>query len=168
MAMFSNNTKTNVKENVELSSANTTVAKGAALTGDLETVGTIRIEGKIFGNVVSKSKTSLGESGYIEGNILAQNAEIAGEVKGIVKVVDVLTLKATAIIHGDIFCGKFVVEPGARFIGKCDMSQPVKSIEIEDKPRAIDWSENEPLSQSYLEDSDSLNHERSKSKKTTV
>lgn len=130
MAMFGNNTKTTVTHNVELSSANTSIAKGASLRGDLETVGTIRIEGQIYGNVISKEKTSLGESGLVEGNILSQNAEIAGEVKGTVKVVDILTLKKSAIIHGDIYCGKFVVEPGAQFIGKCDMSQPIKEITI--------------------------------------
>lgn len=173
MAMFgSNNTRSNPKENVELSTANTSIARGAILTGDLETTGTIRIEGKIFGNVVSKSKTSVGGTGYVEGNILAQNAEIAGEIKGTVKVVEVLTLKATAIIHGDILCGNFVVEPGAKFIGKCDMGKPIEEIVIDDKEKAsssqrkTNWSSS--LTDSMGSDPNGKSKDKEKAKKTTL
>lgn len=114
----------------ELSNANSTIAKGTAMTGDFETVGTIRVEGKVFGNVKCKSKAILGEGSFVQGNILAQNAEIAGEVEGTVKIVDTLTLKATALINGDMQCGKLIVEPGAKFNGNCDMSKPVEDIKI--------------------------------------
>ena len=89
MAIFGNGKE---QQNThELSSSNTHIAKGAILNGDMETYGTIRLEGKIFGNLRSKGKTSLGESAYVQGNILAQSAEIAGEVKGTVEISEILT-----------------------------------------------------------------------------
>ena len=102
----------------------------------METYGTIRLEGKIYGNLRSKGKTSLGESAYVQGNILAQSAEIAGEVKGTVEISEILTLKGTAVINGDIICNKLIVEAGATFNGKCQMGNNAKEITIRDQPPA--------------------------------
>jgi cytoskeletal protein CcmA (bactofilin family) len=131
MAMFGNNKDT--QNTHELSSSNTHIAKGAMLNGDIETYGTIRLEGKIHGNLRSKGKTSLGESAYVQGNILAQSAEIAGEVKGTVEIAEILTLKASAVINGDIVCNKLIVEAGASFNGKCQMGGNIKEITIRDQ-----------------------------------
>lgn len=117
-------------KDLELSNSSTIVAKGTVLRGNLETFGNIRIEGKVVGNVKSKSKIALGDSSQVEGNILSQNAEIAGEVKGVIEVSDVLVLKVSAVIHGDIIANKLIVESGATFNGNCKMGAVVKEIEI--------------------------------------
>jgi len=131
MAIFNSNKET--QNTHELSSSNTHIAKGAILNGDMETYGTIRLEGKIYGNLRSKGKTSLGETAFVQGNILAQSAEIAGEVKGTVEIAEILTLKATATINGDIVCNKLIVEAGATFNGKCQMGTTIKEITIRDQ-----------------------------------
>lgn len=125
-SFFGNNNKE--KENVannnnsnDFSNANTHVAKGATFRGDIEIQGTLRVEGRVIGNVKGKGKISLGDSAHVEGNIYAQSADIAGEVKGIIEIIDVLTLKSTAHVNGDLICGKLVVEAGAKFNGKCQM-----------------------------------------------
>jgi cytoskeletal protein CcmA (bactofilin family) len=61
---------------------------------------------------------------------LAQNAEVAGEVKGIVEISDLLLLKSSAIIHGDIVTNKLIVESGATFNGGCKMGVSIKEIKI--------------------------------------
>ncbi|MDZ7650830.1 MAG: polymer-forming cytoskeletal protein [Cytophagales bacterium] len=73
---------------------------------------------------------ALGHSSHVEGNIIAQNADIEGEVKGKLEVSELLILKATAKIHGDIITGKLVVEPGAAFNGSCKMGAVIKEIKI--------------------------------------
>src|SRR5690606_32547059 len=90
----------------------------------------IRIEGKVKGDVKSKSKVALGHSSQVEGNILAQNADLEGEVKGKIEVTELLVLKSTAVIHGDIVTGKMVVESGAVFNGTCKMGAIIKDIKI--------------------------------------
>jgi len=112
----------------EISNSSNTIGKGTVLEGNIETYGNIRIEGKVIGNVKSKSKVALGNSSNIQGNITAQNADIEGEVKGKIEISELLVLKATAIIHGDIVTGKLVVEPGAVFNGSCKMGAAVKDI----------------------------------------
>ncbi len=116
----------------EISNSSNTIGKGTVLEGNIETYGNIRIEGKVIGNVKSKSKVALGNSSNIQGNITAQNADIEGEVKGKIEISELLVLKATAIINGDIVTGKLVVEPGAVFNGSCRMGAAVKDIKTGD------------------------------------
>ena len=124
------NTKEQKRAAEELSSSSNTIGKGTFLEGNIETYGNIRIEGRIRGDVKSKSKVALGNSSHIEGNITAQNADIEGEVKGKLDIAETLVLKATAVVHGDINTGKLVVEPGAVFNGTCKMGATVKEIKI--------------------------------------
>jgi cytoskeletal protein CcmA (bactofilin family) len=114
----------------EISNSSNTIGKGTFLHGNIETFGNIRIEGKVTGNIKSKSKVALGHQSHVQGNILAQNADIEGEVKGKIEVAELLVLKATAVINGDIITGKMVVEPGAIFNGTCKMGVTVRDITI--------------------------------------
>jgi cytoskeletal protein CcmA (bactofilin family) len=124
--MFTSKEEKRVAE--EISNSSNTIGKGTFLEGNVETYGNIRIEGKVTGNVKSKSKVALGPSSLVQGNVIAQNADLEGEVKGRIEVAELLVLKATAVIHGDIVTGKLVVEPGALFNGTCKMGAAVKEI----------------------------------------
>ncbi len=114
----------------EISNSSNVIGKGTVLEGNIETYGNIRIEGKIIGNIKSKSKIALGNSSHIEGNVTAQNADIEGEVKGKIEISELLVLKATAVINGDIITSKLVVEPGATFNGSCKMGNAIKDIKL--------------------------------------
>ena len=114
----------------DLSNSSNIIGKGTSLEGNLEAYGNIRIEGKIIGNITTKSKAAFGHSSQVEGNILAQNAEIEGHVSGTVEITELLVLKATAVIDGDIITNKLIVESGAAFNGKCKMGVKSKEIRI--------------------------------------
>lgn len=126
--MFTTKEQKRVAE--EISNSSNTIGKGTFLEGNIETYGNIRIEGKVRGDIKSKSKVALGHSSHVDGNIIAQNADIEGEVKGCIEISELLVLKSTAIINGDIATGKMVVEPGAVFNGSCKMGAPVREIKI--------------------------------------
>jgi len=115
----------------ELSNSSTLVGKGTVIEGNIETTGTIRIEGKVTGNVTSKSKVVLGPLSSVLGDILALNADIEGEVKGNLEIGELLTLKSTSVTEGDIQTSKLVVEPGASFNGKCSMGN-ARNLRISD------------------------------------
>jgi cytoskeletal protein CcmA (bactofilin family) len=115
----------------EISNSSNVIGKGTVLEGNIETFGNIRIEGRVNGNIKSKSKIALGTGSHVEGNISAQNSDIEGEVKGKVDISELLILKSTAVVHGDIITGKLVVEPGAIFNGSCKMGT-VKDIKFSD------------------------------------
>ncbi len=126
--MFTSKEQKKVAE--EISNSTNTIGKGTVLEGNIETYGNIRIEGKVIGNIKSKSKIALGNSSHVDGNIIAQNADLEGEVKGRIEISEMLILKATAVVHGDIITGKLVVEPGAVFNGTCKMGASVRDIKM--------------------------------------
>lgn len=126
--MFTSKEEKRVAE--EISNSSNTIGKGTYLEGNVETYGNIRIEGKVNGNVKSKSKVALGSSSQVHGNIISQNADIEGEVRGKLEIAELLVLKSTAVINGDIVTGKLVVEPGAVFNGSCKMGATIKEIKI--------------------------------------
>lgn len=120
----------------DLSNSSNTIGKGTTIQGNLETYGNIRVDGRVVGNIVTKSKLVLGQSSFVDGNVLAQNAEVLGEVKGKLEVTDLLTLKPSAQVHGDIVTNKLVVETGAKFNGGCKMGSAIKEIKIGENGQA--------------------------------
>ena len=110
----------------EFSNSTNIIGKGTTLEGNLHTAGNLRIEGKVVGSVQTKAKVVLGETSVIEGNIIAQHAEVGGEIQGTVRISGLLTLKPTASVSGDIITSKLVFEEGAKFNGKCNMGGPSK------------------------------------------
>lgn len=120
----------------EIRDVSNTIGKGSFLEGNFQSFGNIRIEGNVKGNIKSKAKIALGNTSYVEGNLLAQNAEIAGEVRGLIEVTEMLTLKASAVIHGDIITNKILIESGAVFNGSCKMGESQKEIKIGENGQA--------------------------------
>ncbi|HOY94804.1 MAG TPA: polymer-forming cytoskeletal protein [Catalimonadaceae bacterium] len=144
MALFGNNSKekevyqpstpTPVMEtpNPYVSSPNSmnVIGKGTTITGDIDTSNDIRIDGKLEGNLFCKAKVILGSSAVLEGNLSAVHAEISGEVVGKVEVTEMLTLKNSCTIHGDINTGKLIIEAGAKFNGSCKMGAVSKEVSL--------------------------------------
>ncbi|WP_462253105.1 bactofilin family protein [Ekhidna sp.] len=120
----------NQKEVEELSNSSNIIGKGTIVNGSIETFGNIRVEGKVVGDIKTKSKAAFGHSSQVDGSVLAQNAEVAGHITGTIEVTEQLVLKATATIDGDIVTNKLLVESGATFNGKCKMGVKSKEIKI--------------------------------------
>jgi cytoskeletal protein CcmA (bactofilin family) len=131
MAIFGNKPVEKATEDVSLGgNINNIIAKGTSINGDFEAAGNIRFDGKIKGNIRCKSKLVTGKGSLVDGNVYAQNAEVEGEIIGTIDVVEMLILKSSAVIQGDIRTTKLVVEAGAKFNGTCKMGDNiVKPIE---------------------------------------
>lgn len=99
------------------------LGSGTSIVGEIKSNGDFRIDGNLEGSITSKGKIVIGQSGKVDGEIECQNADISGEIKAKVIVHELLTLKATAILTGDIFTSKLAIEPGAIFTGSCNMSE---------------------------------------------
>lgn len=127
MSVFSSKNKTASSETIQQAGINI-IGLGTTIEGNVDAQGDIRIDGKIIGNVVSRGKVVLGTTGIVEGNIIARNAEIAGETVGKINIEELLVLKNTANINGDIVTSKLMVETGANFTGTCQMGAVVKEL----------------------------------------
>lgn len=98
------------------------IANGTQLEGNIVTNGDIRIDGIVKGNVISKAKIIVGRDGRVEGNLTCANIEVEGQVTTeSLNVNNLISLKATANLVGNIIAGKIAIEPGAQFSGNCKM-----------------------------------------------
>ena len=105
-----------------------TIGSGTIVTGDIESKGDIRVDGILKGTVNTSGKVVLGKEGIIEGDVSCNNADIAGIVNAKITVTQLLLLKSTAKLNGDIVTNKLSIEPGASFTGSCSMGAVIKDI----------------------------------------
>ena len=105
----------------------TIISNGVRIEGKVTSAGNIRVDGEIQGDISSKSNVVVGESGQVNGQIIADSITIGGKVYGSVKAKDKLTLEAKANLKGDLFTKILIVEAGAKFDGK-SMMEDIKDI----------------------------------------
>lgn len=79
------------------------LANGTSMAGEIKSNGDFRIDGTLEGSISSKGKIVVGSSGKVKGEIVCQNADISGDIKAKIVVHELLTLKSTAVLNGDIF-----------------------------------------------------------------
>jgi cytoskeletal protein CcmA (bactofilin family) len=108
------------------------IVEGTKITGDIATETDFRIDGELTGNFVSTGRLVLGPSGIITGDVVCNNADIEGKLKGKVKVNELLNVKAKASIEGEVTVGKLAVEPGADFSASCIMSDSSSKLMLSD------------------------------------
>ena len=102
---------------------------GTSVKGEIFAESDIRIDGTLIGKIECKGKLILGSEGKIEGEIVCQDAIIVGTIKGKLKVNNLLVVKESALIDGDVFTDQLNVESGAVFNVSCVMgSQKIKTI----------------------------------------
>lgn len=99
------------------------ISNGTEIIGDIKSTGDIRIDGSLTGNLNTKGKVVIGQTGKVNGEIICKNSEISGIIEGRVIVNQLLNLKASSKILGDIVTSKLSIEPGAIFSGTCKMSE---------------------------------------------
>jgi len=97
------------------------ISEGTSINGDISASGDIRIDGELVGNINAKGRLVIGPQGKVDGEVNCNNIEISGYIKGKITVSELLTMKASARIEGDIIAGKLSVEPGSLFTGSCSM-----------------------------------------------
>ncbi len=124
----------NNNKNPETTSASINlIGTGTSIEGDLKSNGDVRVDGNIYGSIQTKAKAVIGSTGVVEGDINAQNSDISGTIKGKITVTELLFLKSTARVSGDIVTGKLEVEVGASFTGSCNMGPVIKDMKYGDK-----------------------------------
>jgi cytoskeletal protein CcmA (bactofilin family) len=115
------------------------IGVGTEITGDVISNGDIRVDGSLNGKLKTKGKVVVGETGKVKGEICCKNSDVEGSIEGKVNVTQLLSLKATAQINGDIVAARLAIEPGCRFSGNCDMNSGgfvnEEKAKIDEKPK---------------------------------
>ena len=95
------------------------ISEGSELEGFLKSEHDIRIGGILNGTLETQSKVIITEQGYVSGDIVCQNADIAGKVSGDVLGKNKVTLRKKAVLDGNVTAKILVVEEGAKVNGLC-------------------------------------------------
>lgn len=107
------------------------IGKNTSIVGDIISEGDFRVDGKIEGTIKTAGRVVIGKTGQVEGKVDCSDADIEGKFSGELLVNNLLTLKASAKIAGDVVINKLSVEPGAEFNATCAMKGAVKELKNE-------------------------------------
>jgi cytoskeletal protein CcmA (bactofilin family) len=105
------------------------------LKGDIVSQEDFRIDGTFEGNFETTGKLVVGPSGKLSGTIKAGHAEVMGEISGDLIVKELLSIKSSAKIEGNVKTGKLSVEQGATFNATCEMTS-AKTVKVESGQKA--------------------------------
>lgn len=109
------------------------IGKGTVIKGDVESSGDIRVDGRLIGSLKCNGKIVVGQTGIVEGDMTCKQADISGVIKGVLKCEELTALKSTCKVEIDLFTKQLLIEVGAVFTGKCQMTQPSANVQTANK-----------------------------------
>lgn len=110
----------------------TIIGENTIFQGTIKTKGSMRIDGKLEGNILEAAQVIIGTKGVVQGDITANSVIIGGKVTGNVTASENIEIKPGAQLLGDIHTSSLAIGEGAIFEGHCVMtSEKAKVIELD-------------------------------------
>jgi cytoskeletal protein CcmA (bactofilin family) len=106
---------------VAVTGALNALVKGTLVEGVLRCDHDLRVDGTVKGKLSCRAKVIIGPTGVVEGEIRCLNAVIEGRFNGTLSVCELLHVRETAEVEGNITTHKLVIQAGARFNVSCKM-----------------------------------------------
>ena len=101
------------------------IDEGLVVSGDIFGEDNLTVKGVVKGSIFLKDgDVNIEESGYVEGEILANTVTISGEISGNVTAITRLQVMSTSKIFGNIQSAKIAMAEGAFLSGKMDIREP--------------------------------------------
>jgi cytoskeletal protein CcmA (bactofilin family) len=99
-----------------------TIDPGLSITGDIFGEDDLTVKGTVKGSIfLNKGTLYVEQTGYIEGEIFAEDVKFAGEILGNITALMSLHVTATANILGNLQAAKIAIDDGARFSGRIEI-----------------------------------------------
>ncbi len=135
-----------MKKEKNIGSISTFLGADSRIEGTLEFQGTIRLDGRVKGNIFSNSGTLIvGEKAVIQADIRVDSIIVMGEVSGTIDAQKKVEVYPPGRVNGDIEAGVISIEPGGVFTGNCSMKTktvpikkpavPVKNPSVSELPK---------------------------------
>ena len=113
------------------------------LSSDVEIKGSIKfqkellIDGKVEGEINSDGVLTIGENADIRGEIKTKSITVYGKVHGNITVGERCELKSRCVLQGDLKAARLVIEEGATFIGKSEVTSGKVSSAAASRPEIV-------------------------------
>lgn len=112
---------------------NAFLGEGTSFKGALTFEGTVRIDGRLEGQIFTKDTLVVGESAQVKAEIHAGTVVIGGTVQGNVVAERRIEIHASGRLFGNVSTPSLVIEEGVVFEGSCTMGQsPPGETRVED------------------------------------
>ncbi|HSA63613.1 MAG TPA: polymer-forming cytoskeletal protein [Nitrospira sp.] len=115
----------------------TLLAKGVHLKGEIRVDGTVRIDGRLEGEIHTKGQVIVGEDGLVQGIVEAGTVVSSGRIKATVTAVERVQLLKTAVLIGEVHTPVLMMEEGAKIQGTTDMGVSAWPDELPKLPGAV-------------------------------
>lgn len=115
------------KDEANFDRVDTLIGKDTVFEGSINAKGTLRVDGKITGQVNCQGDVVIGESGVVEADLRARHILVAGTINGNVIAQAKVELASTGTVRGDINVASLIIDDGAVFEGNCTMKSNEKA-----------------------------------------
>jgi cytoskeletal protein CcmA (bactofilin family) len=112
------------KSSVKAGNLTAFIDEGSEIEGKYTFSGTVMLNGKLTGEIVSTDTLIIGEKAVVNATIRAGVVLVSGEVVGNVLASERVELHGKARVFGDIETPVVVIEEGVLFEGQCRMTKP--------------------------------------------
>jgi cytoskeletal protein CcmA (bactofilin family) len=112
------------------------IGKSVIIRGELSGSEDLYLDGEVEGSIELKGHSlTIGPNGHIRANVHALEVVIHGRVDGNIRAADRVELKKSAVLAGDIFTQRIMIEDGAFFKGAIDIQKPEAKHEAKVEPK---------------------------------
>ena len=115
------------KKKPQVDSVDTVVGIDTIFEGTITSKTSLRVEGKIQGEVVCEGDITIGKEGHVEHSIKARNVTLAGTITGDVEAKEKLHILSSGKLSGNATMAALMIEEGAVFEGQSNMSNQKES-----------------------------------------
>jgi cytoskeletal protein CcmA (bactofilin family) len=119
MAVFTEKSRTGSDAESGLS----IIGTGMRVVGDITADGVVKVEGTVVGTIRAGRQVLVAKGGVVEGDVIAREAIVGGEVRGSIDASERLELQATSVVHGDIATRRLLVQEGGEVNGVVRMGE---------------------------------------------
>jgi len=118
----------------------TIIGEDNLLEGNLTSTQSLRIDGKIIGDIKTDGTLHIGETGRVEGSVSATNVILSGTVEGNIESFETLRIMDKGKLMGNATIKTLIIDENGIFEGNSKMHQEKSSKQV---------SEEEPSAQKY-------------------
>jgi len=106
------------------------IGAGTVVEGKIRSQGSVRVDGKLVGEVTASESLAVGIAGEIDGNITAKNVTVGGKVRGTISVSEKVVFEGKSVVRADIRATRLVIDEGSIFDGKVSMTDRTPTYEV--------------------------------------
>lgn len=128
------------------------LGEGVELEGTLAFTSGLRVDGALRGRVTSEGYLQIGPRGKIEADVRVRRISINGEFRGVLRASDRVEIHREGRVCGEVYTPCLIIEAGALFDGKCNMSEAGATMESPAQLKVVESGADRAAQQSAASD----------------